>query len=106
MPTRKTIAKASRSPLIIDDINQTFPLKKTRVVSSTTGSARTARPPTEVRCDNVMRIAQPTTDPTPQPVRTMSTAAVTNTSGRCDGPISTTMTTPTMVTATVDAIAR
>ena len=84
MATRKKIANARRSPLIVAAMIQTLPLKNTKVVSRTTGRARTARPPIVVRCDSVIRTDQPTTDPTPQPVRIIMITAATTASERCD----------------------
>ena len=54
-------------------------LKNTNAVSSTIGRARTAKAPAVARCDSIIRTAQPSTEPAPQPVN-ISTAATTTAS--------------------------
>lgn len=106
MLSRNAIASPSRSAPIVAAMSQTLPLKNTNVVSRTTGSARTAKAPIVATCETVMRTAQPTTDPTPLAVRSNTSAVKMTAPGRWDGSVSTTITMPTMLTATVAAIAR
>lgn len=81
-------------------------LKNTNAVSNTIGRARTASVPTVDRCSSVMRTAQASTDPTPEPVNNSTTARMTASRVSWTGPDSTSPQQTAKASAAVATVAR